>query len=112
MPAHGIKMIFPSPLIKLKIILTSIKQQLYNNSYITVVSFSGLFFCSHEKIKVGEAHINFKPSDYDPWAEVTVVKMLGAIYTKGDNSMIRGSVVAEVGLMDFAPYAFLKWDMK
>lgn len=65
-----------------------------------------------KEIQFGEAEIIFKPSDYDPWAEVEVVKMLGAMYTRGDNSMIRGTVVAEVGLMEFAPFAFLKWDMK
>jgi acetoacetate decarboxylase len=61
---------------------------------------------------LGEAEIILKASDYDPWAEVEVVKMLGALYTKGDNSMLGGKVVAEVDLMQFAPYAFLKWDMK
>ena len=61
-------------------------------------------------MQFGEAEIIFKPSDYDPWAEVEVVKMLGAIYTRGDNSMLGGKVVAEVGPMEFAPYAFLKID--
>jgi acetoacetate decarboxylase len=60
----------------------------------------------------GEAEIILRYSDYDPWAEVEVVKMLGALYTVGDNSMLRGKSVAEVGLVEFAPYAFLKWDMK
>ena len=50
--------------------------------------------------------------NYDPWAEVEVVKMLGAVYTRGDNSMLGGKVVAEAAPMEFAPYAFLKWDMK
>ena len=61
---------------------------------------------------LGEAEIILKASDYDPWTEVEVVKILGALYTKGDNSMLAGKVVAEVELMQFAPYAFLKWDMK
>jgi len=65
-----------------------------------------------KEIQFGEAEIIFQPSDYDPWAEVEVVKMLGAIYTVGDNSMLGGKVVAEVEPMAFAPYAFLKWDMK
>ena len=59
----------------------------------------------------GEAQIIFKPSDYDPWAEIEVVKMLGAVYTKGDNSMVSGKVVAEVEPKEFAPYALLKTDM-
>ena len=63
-------------------------------------------------IEFGEAEIILKASDYDPWHEVEVVKMLGAIYTVGDNSMLNGKVVAQGDFMQFAPYAFLKWDMK
>jgi acetoacetate decarboxylase len=60
----------------------------------------------------GEVEIILKKSAYDPWSEVEVVRMLGAMYTKGDNSMLGGKVIAEVDFMQFAPYAFLKWDMK
>ncbi len=60
----------------------------------------------------GEAEIIFRHSDYDSWAEVEIVKILGALYTVGDNSMLRGKSVAEVGFMEFAPYVFLKWDIK
>lgn len=60
----------------------------------------------------GEAEIILRHSDYDPWAEVEVVKMLGALYTVGDNTMLPGKAVAEIGFLEFAPYAFLKWDMK
>ncbi len=65
-----------------------------------------------KEMLLGEAKIILRPSDYDPWAEVEVVRMLGAIYTQGDNSMLPGKAVAEVGFMEFAPFAFLKWDMK
>jgi len=65
-----------------------------------------------KEMQFGEAKIILTHSDYDPWAEVEVVKMLGAIYSVGDNSMLGGKTVAEVSLMEFAPYAFLKWDMK
>jgi acetoacetate decarboxylase len=65
-----------------------------------------------KEIHFGQARITLTHSDYDPWAEVEVVKVLGAMYSVGDNSMIGGKVVAEVDLMQFAPYAFLKWDMK
>ena len=60
----------------------------------------------------GEAEIIFRHSDYDPWAEVEVVRMLGALYTVGDNSILSGKSVAEVGFLEFLPYAFLKWDFK
>ena len=65
-----------------------------------------------KKIQFGEAEVIFKESGYDPWAEVEVVKILGAMYTVGDNSMLAGKSVAEVDPMTFAPSAFLKWDMK
>jgi hypothetical protein len=42
---------------------------------------------------------------------VEVVKPLGAVLLVGDNSMLSGEVVAECDSMQFAPYAFLKWDM-
>jgi acetoacetate decarboxylase len=61
-------------------------------------------------VKWGEAEVKLSPSDYDPWAEVEVVKMLGALYTVGNNTMLRGSVVAEVAPAAFVPYATLKWD--
>jgi hypothetical protein len=35
---------------------------------------------------------------------------LGAVYTIGNNTMLPGSVVAEVDQMAFAPYAFMKVD--
>ncbi|MFZ5569275.1 MAG: acetoacetate decarboxylase family protein [Thermodesulfobacteriota bacterium] len=62
-------------------------------------------------MEIGEAEIIFSHSNYDPWIEVEVVKMIGGIYTVGDNSMLGGKVLAEVGLLEFSPYAFLKWDM-
>lgn len=63
-----------------------------------------------EVIKIGRATVVMNPSDHDPWAEVEVVKMLGAVYTRGDNTMLPGKVVAEADPIQFAPYAFLRWD--
>jgi acetoacetate decarboxylase len=65
-----------------------------------------------KEVQFGEAEVLLQPSDYDPWSEVEIVRVLGAVYTVGDNSMKSGAVVAEVDPMEFAPYAFLKWDMK
>jgi acetoacetate decarboxylase len=61
-------------------------------------------------VKWGEAEVKLSPSDYDPWAEVEIVKMLGAVYTVGNNTMLRGSVVAEAEPAAFVPYSILKWD--
>jgi acetoacetate decarboxylase len=65
-----------------------------------------------KQMLLGEAEIILRSSEYDPWAEVEVVEPLGAVYTVGDNSMLPGKTVAEANPMEFAPYAFLKWDMK
>jgi hypothetical protein len=65
-----------------------------------------------KEMLLGEGEIILRHSDYDPWVEVEIVRILGAIYMQGDNSMLRGKTVAEVGFVEFAPYAFLKWDMK
>jgi acetoacetate decarboxylase len=59
---------------------------------------------------IGEGEIVFRPSEFDPWAELEVVRMLGAVYTTGSIVMDKGTVVDEVNGMAFLPYAFLKWD--
>jgi len=61
-------------------------------------------------IEWGNAEVMLAPSDYDPWSEVEIVRMLGAVYTVGHNTMLKGNIVAEVDPLAFAPYAFLKWD--
>ena len=58
----------------------------------------------------GEAEVTMSPSDYDPWSEVEIVRMLGAVYTKGNNKMLRGKVVAETDPISFMPFAVTKWD--
>lgn len=58
----------------------------------------------------GEAEIFLAHSVHDPWAEVEIVRVLGAVYTVGNNTMQRGEVVAEVDPVAFEPYAYLKWD--
>ncbi|NHI91659.1 MAG: hypothetical protein EAX96_04085 [Candidatus Lokiarchaeota archaeon] len=49
-------------------------------------------------------------SSHDPWGEVQVVKLLGALYTKSDNSMLPGKVVAEINSEEFLPYSYINWD--
>jgi len=57
-----------------------------------------------------EAEIELTPSAHDPWHEVPVKRMLGGIYTVGDNTMLNGNVLDQVGAIEFAPYSFLKWE--
>lgn len=63
-----------------------------------------------KKIELGEAELILRPSEHDPWSDVEIVRVLGAVYTVGDNTMLPGSVVAEVDQAEFAPYAFMKLD--
>ncbi len=63
-----------------------------------------------QMLEMGEATVDLKSSPHDPWAELEVVKMLGALYIKSNNTMHPGSVVAEVDGQAFLPYSYLKWD--
>jgi acetoacetate decarboxylase len=61
-------------------------------------------------IEIGEAEVTLRHSALDPWAEVEVVRVLGALYTLGNNSMRKGKVVAEADPAAFLPYSFMKTD--
>jgi acetoacetate decarboxylase len=63
-----------------------------------------------KSIEMGEAELVLRPSDHDPWCDVEIVRVLGALYTIGDNTMLPGGVVADVDQTEFAPYAFMKLD--
>lgn len=64
----------------------------------------------HLDFAVGEAEVVLTPSEYDPWREVDVVRVLGGVYTKGNNSMRKGEVLTEVEPIAFAPYSRMKVD--
>ena len=64
----------------------------------------------NKSIEMGEAELKFQPSGDDPWVDVEIVRVYGAIYTVGDNTMLPGSVVAEADQVEFAPFAFMKLD--
>jgi len=64
----------------------------------------------NKSIEMGEAELTLQPSEHDPWVDVEIVRVYGAIYTVGDNTMLPGSVVAEADQADFAPFAFMKLD--
>jgi len=61
-------------------------------------------------MEMGVAEITLNSTEHDPWAEVEVVKVLGALYLKTDNTMLPGEVVATIDQRDFLPYSFPKWD--
>jgi acetoacetate decarboxylase len=58
----------------------------------------------------GEAKVTLSHSDHDPWSEVEIVRVLGSVYTVGNNTEFPGEVIAEADAATFAPYGFLKWD--
>ena len=72
---------------------------------------SALFLTATHNNEMGEAELNFEFSNHDPWAEVEIVKILGASYSKGNNTMLPGEVVAEVDQSEFIPHAFMKLDI-
>ena len=52
-----------------------------------------------------------RKSRYDsPWGKLEVVKVLGSAYTKGNNTMLPGKVIAEVEPRDYMPFARMKYD--
>jgi acetoacetate decarboxylase len=57
-----------------------------------------------------EGEVFLSHSQYDPWAEVEIVRVLGGVYLVSHATMLRGEVVAEVDPTAFEPYAGLKWD--
>ena len=61
-------------------------------------------------LEIGEAEVMLRNSSFDPWAEVEVVRVLGALYTLGNNSMRKGKVVAEAEPAAFLPFALMKTD--
>lgn len=63
-----------------------------------------------KSMEMGEAEIILGSSIHDPWGEVEVVKVLGALCLTGTNTMLPGEVVAEVEPDKFLPYAFIKMD--
>ncbi|MHA1328341.1 MAG: acetoacetate decarboxylase family protein, partial [Promethearchaeota archaeon] len=65
---------------------------------------------SPKSLEMGEAEIQLRSTIHDPWAEIEIVKILGALYIKTDNTMYPGKKVAEVSSEDFLPYSYYKWD--
>lgn len=57
-----------------------------------------------------EAEVFLSHSKHDPWAEVEIVRVLGGVYAVGNNTVLRGEVIAEADPIAFEPYAWLKWD--
>lgn len=64
-----------------------------------------------QTIELGAAAVTLKPSALDPWSEVEIVRMLGAVYIKGNISMRKGIVVAEADPEAFRPFELANVDL-
>ncbi len=65
---------------------------------------------SPKSMEMGMAEIKLGSTIHDPWGELEIVRVLGALYIKTNNTMLPGEVVAEVDPEKFLPYAFIKLD--
>jgi acetoacetate decarboxylase len=63
-----------------------------------------------KSVEMGEAERSLRSSEHDPWCEVEPERVLGAIYTISDSSMLKARVVAEVDPETFTPYSYLGGD--
>lgn len=61
-------------------------------------------------MKLGEAEMVFRSSEHDFWGDVEIVRVLGAVYSVGHNTMMPGKIVAEADPDAFAPFGFMKLD--
>ncbi|MHA1437584.1 MAG: acetoacetate decarboxylase family protein [Promethearchaeota archaeon] len=65
---------------------------------------------SPKSLEMGVAEINLNSTVHDPWDELEIIKILGALYIKTDNTMFPGKKIAEVNPEVFLPYSYIKWD--
>ena len=61
-------------------------------------------------VELEEAELILRPSTHDPWNDVIIEEVFGAIYSVGDMTMLPGKIVAEADPAEFLPYAFMKLD--
>ncbi len=61
-------------------------------------------------IKPVKVEMELTDSPHDPWAELKPTKMLGAVYTVGDNTLNKGKKLCMIDQATFAPYSFTRWD--
>jgi len=63
-------------------------------------------------IERGRATVALRPSEFDHWGEVEVVRMLIAVYLQGTSIMCNGQVVTEGDPGDFSSYGQLQVDLR
>jgi acetoacetate decarboxylase len=63
-------------------------------------------------IERGQAVVALLPSEYDPWSEVEVARMLGAVYMKGTRSVRKVQVIVEPDPPPYAEFGQLQVDLR
>lgn len=62
-------------------------------------------------IEFCDAEVITRESKFDsPWGKLRVVRVLGCMYTKGNNTMRPEKVVADLTWQDYAPFSRMKYD--
>ncbi|MBU2548192.1 MAG: acetoacetate decarboxylase family protein [Proteobacteria bacterium] len=63
-----------------------------------------------KSLDIGGAEVLLQASEYDPWAEIELEKVLMAFYLVSDNTMQPGRVLAQVDPAGYLPYSFKSVD--
>lgn len=63
-------------------------------------------------IERGQAMVALLPSEYDPWSEVEVARMLGAVYVKGTRSVRTVQVIVEPDTPPYVEFGQLQVDLR
>jgi acetoacetate decarboxylase len=64
-----------------------------------------------EETIYGTGSIDYLWSDYDPWAELEVVKIIGAQLTVSESALVDLEVAEEIPIQEYLPYMYNKWDV-
>ena len=66
--------------------------------------------CDNRVMRPATVSMKFTDSPHDPWAELTPTKIISAVYTVGDNTLMDGVKLGMIDPMTFAPYSYTRWD--
>lgn len=66
--------------------------------------------CQCRVVKPAKVEMELTDSPHDPWAELEPVKLLGGVYSQGDNTLQKGTKLGPLSPMEFLPYTFTRWD--
>jgi len=63
-----------------------------------------------KSLEIGGAELVLRPSEHDPWAEITDPEVMTAVYIVSDNTMLPGKVLSEVDPEAYLPHYFKMTD--